>query len=149
MPVKAFTMPMVVPSRPTNGAVEPTVARMPVPRLNSASTISIWRSTARSAELMSAAMMVARSRSSGFTSASASPSTRETWLFLFFSAREMAWSRFSSWIAREKSGANLRVSRWVRWIWMNFVIMTVSDQTDMNAITKTTPLANQPIEFQR
>ena len=32
---------------------------------------------------------------------------------------------------------------------MNFVIMTVSDQMDMNAITKTTPLANQPIEFQR
>ena len=110
MPVKAFTIPIVVPRRPTNGAVAPTVASMPVPRLNSASTISIWRSTARSAELMSAAVMVARSRSSGFTSASASPSTRETWLFLFFSAREIAWSRFSSWMARENCGANLRVS---------------------------------------
>ena len=96
MPTNAFTMPIVVPSRPTNGAVEPTVPRTPSPRLNSESTISICRSTARSAELMSAAVMVARSRSSGFTSASASPSTRETWLFLFFSAREMAWSRFSS-----------------------------------------------------
>ena len=101
MPVKAFTIPIVVPRRPTNGAVEPTVARSPVPRLNSESTISIWRSTARSAELMSAAVMVARSRSRGFTSARASPRTRETWLFLFFSAREMAWSRFSSWMARE------------------------------------------------
>ncbi len=52
--------------------------------------ISIWRSTARSAELMSAAVMVARSRSSGFTSASAPPSTRATWLVLFFSASAMA-----------------------------------------------------------
>ena len=80
--LNAVTMPIVVPSRPTNGAVEPTVARMPRPRLNSESTISICRSTARSAELMSAAVMVARSRSSGFTSCSAPPRTRATWLAL-------------------------------------------------------------------
>src|SRR2546430_10561785 len=29
MPVKAFTIPITVPSSPTNGAVEPVVARMP------------------------------------------------------------------------------------------------------------------------
>jgi hypothetical protein len=122
---------------------------MPVPRLKSARMMSICRSTARSAELMSAAVIVARSRSSGFTSERASPSTRETWLFLFFSASAMAWSRFSSWIARENCGANFRVSAWVRWNWMNFVIMTVSDQMDMTAMMKTTPLANQPIVPQR
>ena len=95
--------------------------------MNSASTISIWRSTARSAELMSAAVMVARSRSSGFTSASASPSTRATWLFLFFSASEIAWSRFSSWMARENWGANLRVSRSLRLSWTSLVITIVSE----------------------
>ena len=41
MPVKAFTIPIVVPSRPTNGAVAPTVASTPRPRLNSDSVISI------------------------------------------------------------------------------------------------------------
>ena len=78
MPWKAVTIPIVVPSRPTNGAVAPVVARMPRPRFSSAVMISICRSTARSAELMSAAVIVARSRSSGFTSASASPRTRAT-----------------------------------------------------------------------
>src|ERR1700694_5061451 len=76
--------------------VAPVVARMPRPRFNSAVMMSIWRSTARSAELMSAAVIVARSRSNGFTSASASPSTRATWLFLFFSASAMAPSSCSS-----------------------------------------------------
>jgi hypothetical protein len=63
MPVNEFTMPIVVPSRPTNGAVEPTVARTPMPRFSSAWRISICRSTARSAELMSAEVTVERSRS--------------------------------------------------------------------------------------
>ena len=113
MPVKAFTIPIVVPSRPTNGAVAPTVASTPRPRLNSASVISIWRSTARSAELMSAEVMVARSWIRGFTSPSAPPSTRATWLFWFFSDRAIACSRFSSWMARENSGANFRVACWL------------------------------------
>jgi len=78
MPWNAVTIPIVVPSKPTNGAVAPVVARMPRPRFSSAVMMSICRSTARSAELMSAAVMVARSRSSGFTSESASPSTRAT-----------------------------------------------------------------------
>ena len=34
MPVKAFTIPIVVPSRPTNGAVAPTVASTPRPRFS-------------------------------------------------------------------------------------------------------------------
>ena len=93
--------------------------------------------------------MVARSRSSGFTSASASPSTRETWLFLFFSASAMAWSRFSSWIARENCGANFRVSASLRLIWISLVITIVSEYTDMIAMTNTMPLANQPIWSQR
>jgi hypothetical protein len=63
---------------------------MPMPRLKSASVMSISRSTARSTELMSAEVIVARSESSGFTSESASPTTRATWLFLFCSARVMA-----------------------------------------------------------
>src|SRR6266568_3042048 len=82
MPWNAFTTPNTVPSRPTNGAVAPVVARIERPRLSSEVRISICRSTARSAELMSPAVMVARSRSSGFTSFNASPSTRATWLFL-------------------------------------------------------------------
>src|SRR5213078_2814445 len=47
MPVNAFTIPITVPSRPTNGAVDPVVARMPRPRFSSADTIRISRSTAR------------------------------------------------------------------------------------------------------
>src|SRR5213595_989093 len=47
IPVKAFTMPITVPSSPTNGAVEPVVARMPRPRFSSAATMRISRSTAR------------------------------------------------------------------------------------------------------
>ena len=54
MPWKAFTMPIVVPSRPTNGAVAPVVASTARPRFISTSCMSISRSTARSAELMSA-----------------------------------------------------------------------------------------------
>ncbi len=54
MPWKAFTMPIVVPSRPTNGAVAPTVASTARPRFSSEMMISMLRSTARSAELMSA-----------------------------------------------------------------------------------------------
>src|SRR5438445_8170834 len=50
MPVNAFTIPITVPSRPTNGAVAPVVARIPSPRFSSAATISISRSTARSTE---------------------------------------------------------------------------------------------------
>jgi len=78
MAVNEVTIPIVVPSRPTNGAVEPTVASMGVPRLNWDSTIIICRSMARSAELMSADVIVARSRSNGFTSVSAPPSTFAT-----------------------------------------------------------------------
>ena len=33
MPMKLFMMPQTVPNRPTKGAVAPTVARMPVPRI--------------------------------------------------------------------------------------------------------------------
>src|SRR5213080_1034354 len=88
MPVKAFTIPITVPSSPTNGAVQPVVARMPRPRFSSAATMSISRSTARSTELMSAAVIVARSRSSGFTSESASPTTRATWLLFLEEAGE-------------------------------------------------------------
>src|ERR1041385_4690731 len=76
--------------RATITAVEPVVARMPSPRFSSAETIRISRSTARSTELMSAAVMVARSRSNGLTSESASPTTRATWLFFCFSASLIA-----------------------------------------------------------
>ena len=96
MAVKALTIPMQVPSRPTNGAVAPTVAIKPRPRLKSDRVMSISRSTARSAELISAAVIVARSRRRGFTSCSAPPSTLARWLFMFFSARPMAWSSCSS-----------------------------------------------------
>ena len=113
MPVKAFTIPIVVPSSPTNGAVEPTVAMMPRPRLNSASVMQhlpLDRPLGR--------VDVGRGDggpvgSSGFTSESASPRTRATWLFLFFSASVMACSRFSSWMARENWGANFRVAVWL------------------------------------
>jgi hypothetical protein len=81
MPVKAFTMPIVVPRRPTNGAVEPTVASTPRPRFWSTIVISISRSTARSAELMSATV-TEPSVMSGLTSSSALPSTRATCDFL-------------------------------------------------------------------
>ena len=53
MPVNAFTIPIVVPSNPTNGAVEPTVASTARPRFRFVSSSSMLRSIARSAELMS------------------------------------------------------------------------------------------------
>src|ERR1700745_878460 len=50
MPMKLFMMPHTVPNRPTKGAVEPIVARMPVPRetrrLMSISMRSSWRASA-------------------------------------------------------------------------------------------------------
>ena len=141
MPVKAFTIPIVVPSRPTNGAVAPIVARMPRPRFSSATMINIWRSTARSAELMSAAVMVARSRSSGFTSASASPSTRATWLRLVFSASAIAASRCSSCRKRENSGTNRTVSRVERRSCHHFMMNVDTDQIDMNTRITTIPFA--------
>src|SRR6266571_4673843 len=145
MPTNAFTIPIVVPRRPTNGAVEPTVPSTPSPRLNSASTISIWRSTARSAELMSAAVMVARSRSSGFTSDSASPSTRATCDSFCFSASLMAASICSSCRKRENSGANFFVS----WIALrrpkSFLNVTLHDHRDMPSSSTTMNLAKGPI----
>ena len=74
MPVNEFTMPIVVPSSPTNGAVAPTVASTPRPRFSLVISISMLRSTARSAELMSATV-TEPSAISGFTSPSAPPST--------------------------------------------------------------------------
>src|SRR5450756_2397907 len=53
MAANEFTIPIVVPRSPTNGAVAPTVAIMPKPRFRSVIVISISRSIARSAELMS------------------------------------------------------------------------------------------------
>jgi hypothetical protein len=52
MPLKALMMPTTVPNRPMNGAVEPMVARPPVPRLKSAVVISDVRSMARRAASM-------------------------------------------------------------------------------------------------
>ena len=81
MPVKALMMPNTVPSSPTNGAVAPTVASIARPRFSWTSSISISRSTARSAVLMSETVMDP-SMIRGFTSCSAPPSTRATWDFL-------------------------------------------------------------------
>src|SRR3989442_9504596 len=149
MPVKAFTIPITVPSSPTNGAVEPIVARMPRPRFSSATMISIWRSTARSAELMSAAVMVARSRSSGFTSESASPSTRATWLRFVFSASAIALSRFSSCRKRENSGTKRTVSRCERRSCHHFMMKVETDQIDMKTRMTTIPFANPAEPFHR
>ena len=149
MPVNALTIPITVPSRPTNGAVEPVVARMPRPRFSSADTIRISRSTARSTELMSAAVMVARSRSSGFTSESASPTTRATWLFFCFSAMRIAPSSCSSCRKRENSGANFRVSRWERKICTHFWTAFAHEMIDMINRMITIDLANGPIETNR
>jgi len=81
MPVKAFTTPIVVPSSPTKGAVEPVVASTDRPRFSITTSISISRSTARSAELMSATV-TEPSVMSGLISARALPSTLATCDFL-------------------------------------------------------------------
>ncbi len=109
----------------------------------------ISRSTARSTELMSAAVIVARSRSSGFTSERASPTTRATWLFFCRSASLIAPSSCSSCRKRENSGANFRVSRSERMIWTSFWIAFAHEMTDMTASTRTMNLANGPIEANR
>jgi hypothetical protein len=49
MPWKAVMMPTTVPSRPTNGATDPTDARTPIPRRSSSPTASFWRSASRRA----------------------------------------------------------------------------------------------------
>src|ERR1043165_7951424 len=94
---------------------------------------------------MSATVTVAWSERSGFTSASASPSTRETWETLFFSARRMAFSSEPSWMARENSGANFRVAAWLFRMSMSFWKATVRLSTDMMKSVMTMPFANQPI----
>jgi hypothetical protein len=81
MLVKAFTIPIVVPRRPTNGAVAPTVARTARPRFRFVISRSMLRSTARSAELMSDTV-TEPSWMRGFTSPRAPPSTRATCDFL-------------------------------------------------------------------
>ena len=43
-------MPITVPSRPTNGAVEPTVASTPRPRLRLCTSRCAWRSSARATD---------------------------------------------------------------------------------------------------
>src|SRR3989449_5947869 len=149
MPWKALTTPNTVPSSPTNGAVAPVVARIDRPRFSSEVMMSICRSTARSAELMSPAVMVARSRSSGFTSASASPSTRATWLFLLFSASLIAESSCSSCSERENSGPNLRVSFCALRRYDHFCTAMVHEISDISTITMTIIRANRPIEFHR
>src|SRR5881296_3051155 len=133
----------------TTGSTAPVVARMPRPRFSSADTIRISRSTARSTELMSAAVMVARSRSSGFTSESASPTTRATWLFFCFSASLIAPSSCSSCRKRENSGANRRVSPCDRRIWYNFWKALVHEKMDIAARMRTMAFANRPIEMKR
>ena len=81
MPVNAFTIPIVVPSSPTNGAVAPTVASTARPRFRLVISRSMLRSTARSAELMSATV-TEPSWMRGLTSPSAPPSTSATCDFL-------------------------------------------------------------------
>jgi hypothetical protein len=61
----------------------------------------------------------------------------------------MARSRFSSWMARENSGANFRVAVWLRMMLMSLVIATVNDRNDMKARTITTPLAKVPAAVHR
>ena len=47
MPLNALMMPITVPNRPTNGAVEPMVARPERPRFISACTMATERSRPR------------------------------------------------------------------------------------------------------
>src|SRR5262249_61944080 len=47
MPLNAFKMPTTVPNKPTNGAVEPIVARAERPRFISACTMATERSRPR------------------------------------------------------------------------------------------------------
>ena len=47
MPLNALMMPTTVPNSPTNGAVEPMVARLEMPRFSSACTMASARSRAR------------------------------------------------------------------------------------------------------
>ena len=78
----ASTIPMVVPSRPTNGAVEPTVARMPRPRLKSESSMQhlpLDRPLGRVDVGRGDGGPVAEQ---GLHFRSAPPSTRATWLRL-------------------------------------------------------------------
>src|SRR2546421_127543 len=140
MAAKEFTIPIVVPSSPTNGAVAPTVARMPSPRLRSVIVISISRSTARSAELMSPTV-TDPSWISGRISVRAPPSTRATCDFLYLSASVTASARLSSSRNCENSGANLRVSACALRRSHHFLMATDSDQIDMMARTNTMPFA--------
>ena len=106
--------------------------------------MSISRSTARSAELMSATV-TEPSWMSGLISVSAPPRTRATCDFLYFSASLMASARLSSSRNCENSGANLRVSSCALRRSHHFLIVIESDQIDMIARTHTMPLAKPAI----
>ena len=65
MPMNELVMPIVVPRRPTNGAVAPMVASAERWRFNSEAMASCWRVTVRSAD------SIARSANTGSASSGA------------------------------------------------------------------------------
>src|SRR4051812_3628916 len=147
MPMKARTMPRVVPSSPTKGAVAPMVASRPMPLFRSLASRICSRSTDRSQETI-AAPAARGSSSRGATSRSDSPSTRATCEPGYWSAAASASGMLSFSSACEKTGANARVALAILRKRSHLVTATESETTLIRARKITMPLLSVPVSCQ-
>ena len=70
MPMKLFMMPHTVPNSPTNGAIAPMVARMPVPRMMARPPFASMRSSREATRsLMPSRSIVSSERRNSATAA--------------------------------------------------------------------------------
>src|SRR5882762_2579950 len=147
MPLNAFRMPTTVPNSPTNGAVDPMVARPPSPRFSSACTIASVRSRARLE-----ASMVSPGISPGLSwwalnSIKPAVTTFARWLFLLRSATLMASSILPSRRAPATAGANARDCLRAALNAIQRSIITPIDHPDMMNRMMTTIFARIPIDL--
>src|SRR4029077_10131466 len=106
MPLKAFKMPTTVPNSPTNGAVDPIVARAERPRFISACTMATERSRPRLAASITSASETCCE--ADWNSESPVATTLAMWLFLFRSAMAIASSSLPSFNAPATCCTNTR-----------------------------------------
>ncbi len=146
--LNAFRMPTTVPNSPTNGAVEPMVAKPPRPRFNSACTMASARSRARlEASICSPGM----SADSPWARNSCKPAvtTLARWLFLLRSPTLIASSSLPSRRAPATAGAKARDCLRAALNAIARSIITPIDHPDMMNRMTTTIFARTPICFQR
>src|SRR5262249_35696861 len=140
---KAVMMPMTVPRRPMNGAVELTVARMLRPRLLVADSRAAWRSRARATDskirsLLAIFCEVAYAPRPDVITRPRSPMALPS-LALAAPSRSPLASSAPIFVAKARASRRAFMKRTRR----SPAITTVT--TDMMAITKMMPRANKPM----